>query len=72
MHQLDNVPPAQGLGAMSGGVGPDGENLPRGGGEEGGLRGPPSDRPSLKHQASMAAKVRAWMEACTFLRGKRL
>jgi len=41
---------------MSGGVGPDGENLPRGGGEEGGLRGPPSDRPSLKHQASMAAK----------------
>jgi hypothetical protein len=51
--------PAQGLGAMAlqGGQRSDGESLPRGGGEEGGLpSGLPHATQSLKKQASQAAK----------------
>lgn len=59
--KLDAVPAPQGLGALDGGVGPDGQNLPRGGGEEGGAapripigaKDSATDRP----QASVAAKV---------------
>jgi hypothetical protein len=51
--------PSQGLGAMAlqGGQRSDGESLPRGGGEEGGLpSGLPHATHSLKKQASQAAK----------------
>lgn len=46
----------QGIGASSGGVGPDGENLPRGGGEEGGLGKPPLP-PTFKSQGRQASRT---------------
>lgn len=63
MAQLEEMEgiPAGGLGVSSGAPGADGENRPRGGGEEGGAPGherAPQSRVSLKRQASEMAKVR--------------